>query len=109
MNKHITRRTLIARSLQLPLGGAAILALSSCGEEGGSVEQVACADPDSMSASEASMRSSLGYTPKSPDPAEQCSRCSYFTADAGGCGACSLLGGASVSEAGRCDSWSARG
>lgn len=109
MNKEVSRRTLIARGVQLSLGGALVPVLASCGQESGGEKAVVCADPETMSTAEASMRASLGYTSASPDPSESCADCTYFTAGDGGCGACTLLGGAPVNASGRCNSWSVRG
>lgn len=109
MNNKLTRRSLILRSVQIALGGALAHGLSSCGGESETATQTVCADPETMSASEASMRASLGYTPNSSDPAQNCAGCAYFTADTGACGACDLLGGAQVSGTGRCNSWSSGG
>lgn len=110
MNNKLTRRKFVLSSIQIPLGGALTLGLQSCG--GGSenaTTQTVCADPEAMSASEASMRSSLGYAPNSPDPAQNCAGCAYFKGGTAECGTCDLLGGAQVNASGRCDSWSASG
>ena len=109
MNRKMTRRTLIQRGIQIPLGGAMALWLSGCGEGSEETAQSACADPESMSSSEASMRSSLGYTSSSSDPSQTCAACAYFKAGSGGCGGCDLLGGSQVDAGGRCNSWSAAG
>ncbi len=111
MNNKLTRRSLILRGAQISLGGALASCLSACGGESEQAADsaAACADPETMSASEASMRSSLGYTPSSPDPAENCAACAYFKGGASPCGGCDLLGGAQVDAGGRCNSWSARG
>jgi hypothetical protein len=109
MEKHISRRTLIARGVNISLGSALVPVLASCGGDGGGEKAVACADPETMSAAESSMRASLGYTADSPNPSETCADCTYFTAGEGACGACTLLGGAQVNGSGRCNSWSVRG
>ena len=113
MNKKLTRRTFVVRSIQVPLGASLALGLQACGGGGGGSEsaatQTVCADPEAMSASEASMRSSLGYTPSSPDPAQNCAGCAYFKGGASECGACDLLGGSQVNASGRCDSWATSG
>lgn len=109
MKRKLTRRSILLRSVQIPLGGAIALGLSSCGNESGEPAKTACADPETMSAAEASMRASLGYLAVSPDPAEVCADCAYFKAGAGDCGSCDLLGGAQVNGGGRCDSWSSSG
>ncbi len=109
MNTKLTRRSVIKRGIQVSLGGALTFGLSSCGSEGEKAAQTVCSDPETMSASEASMRSSLGYTPTSSDPAQNCAGCAYFKGGAGDCGTCDLLGGAQVNAMGRCNSWGASG
>ena len=110
MNNKLTRRSFVLRSVQIPLGSALALGLSSCGDEGGTntATLTVCADPETMSAADASMRASLGYSPQSPDSTENCAGCSYFKSG-GDCGACDLLGGSQVNAQGRCNSWSASG
>lgn len=113
MNKKMTRRKFVVRSVQIPLGGALAFGLQACGGGGGSdgssTTQTVCADPESMSSSEASMRTSLGYTSSSTDPAQTCAGCAYFKGGTGECGPCDLLGGSQVNASGRCNSWSASG
>jgi len=108
LNK-LTRRSLLKRGVQISLGGALTFGLSSCGSDEEKAAQTVCSDPDTMSASEASMRSSLGYTSTSTDPAQNCAGCAYFQGGAGDCGTCDLLGGGQVSAMGRCNSWGASG
>ena len=110
MNNKMTRREFVVGSIQIPLGSALVLGLQSCG--GGSenaATQTVCADSETMSSSEARMRSSLGYTPNSPDPSQICAGCAYFKGGTGECGGCDLLGGGQVNASGRCDSWSSSG
>ena len=112
MNEKLTRRTFVVRSIQVPLGGALAIGLHACGggsDTGTATTQTVCADPEAMSSSEASMRSSLGYTPSSPDPAQNCAGCAYFKGGSAECGACDLLGGGQVNASGRCDSWATSG
>jgi hypothetical protein len=63
-----------------------------------------CAAPD---ASDASLRSSLHYTESSPNAAQTCSGCSFFSDPQGACGKCMIFSGP-ASMSGHCDSWSAR-
>lgn len=109
MSNKLTRRSLLKRGVQVSVGGALTLGLSACGSDGEKAAQTVCSDPETMSASEASMRSSLGYTSTSSDPAQNCAGCAYFQEGAGDCGACDLLGGAQVNAMGRCNSWGASG
>lgn len=110
MNNKLTRRKFVLRSMQFPIGGALALGLQSCGGESETAAtQTVCADPEAMSSSEASMRSSLGYSPNSPDPAQSCAGCAYFNGGSPDCGACDLLGGGQVNASGRCNSWAASG
>jgi hypothetical protein len=63
-----------------------------------------CASPN---ASDASLRASLHYTESSPNPAQRCSGCSFFSDPKGDCGTCGIFS-APANINGRCDSWSAR-
>lgn len=110
MSHQPTRRRVVLSTVQIGLGGAFTLGLSSCGGEGGEPSQTVCADPETMSASEERMRASLGYTAQSPDPEEACADCTYFKGgeEEDGCGSCDLLMGAQVNGMGRCNSWSPR-
>jgi len=67
-------------------------------------KQVSCASPDG---SDASLRASLHYVESSPNPAQRCSGCSFFSDPKGDCGSCTILG-APANMNGHCDSWSAR-
>lgn len=112
MNKKLTRRTFVVRSVQIPIGGAIAFGLHACGggsESGSAATQTVCADPETMSSSEASMRTALGYTSASADPAQTCAGCAYFKGGTGECGPCDLLGGGQVNASGHCNSWSASG
>jgi hypothetical protein len=104
MSKVIRRRTVLKLGVQGALGTSAILGLSSCGSEDGA--QVVCADPESMSRGEESMRRSLSYVEEAPNADKSCAGCAYFSsADAsGGCGSCEILGG-QVNSRGHCSSW----
>lgn len=106
MEKNLSRRTVLLRSLQLPIGGSALLGLAACGSDSGS--SVACADESGMTAAEKSLRRTLNYTETSPDPSKTCSDCEFFNAaaGAGGCGACEMFGGKQANSGGYCVSWS---
>jgi len=100
-----TRRAVLARALQLPLGAGALVALTACTEKNSS-ETLVCATPEDMTSAEASVRRTLAYVEVSPDPAAVCAGCEFFSAGAGACGTCTMFNGAAVNPAGRCDSWS---
>jgi hypothetical protein len=65
----------------------------------------ACYDPNTLPFTQKSRRRSLGYVDASPTPEKQCSRCSFFTAAAPGCGTCQMLSGGPVNAAGLCNSF----
>ena len=106
MDKITSRRALLLRFLQLPIGGSILLGLAACGRDSGS--SMVCADESAMTAAEKSLRRTLSYTETSPDPAKTCSDCEFFQAatDAGGCGACEMFGGKQANAGGYCVSWS---
>ena len=102
-----SRRAMLVRACEIPLMSVAVF-LGACGgdQQAGS----GCVDPDHLTDAEKSMRASLAYSDKSPDPAKQCRGCTYFTsaADSAACGTCQILNGP-VSVTGHCTSWSAKG
>ena len=106
MDKRLTRRAAIKRGLQLSAGGGILLGLTACGEDQGG--SLVCADPDSLTSAQASVRRSLNYTELSDDSSRVCAGCDFFKAGAssGTCGSCEIFGGGPVNPAGRCDSWS---
>jgi hypothetical protein len=63
-----------------------------------------CVDPASES-----LRNSLHYDRPTPNPAQPCSACGFFTRDGSkpACGNCMIMSGP-VDENGHCDSWAAR-
>ena len=63
-----------------------------------------CAPPDEA---ESGLRKSLNYTESSPNPAQRCSGCSFFSDPQGDCGRCMIFNGP-TSINGHCDSWAAR-
>jgi hypothetical protein len=73
---------------------------------GGAVSKAvaaACISPDG---GDASLRQSLHYVESSPDAAQHCSGCSFFSDPKGACGSCMIFGGPANIN-GHCDSWSA--
>jgi hypothetical protein len=63
-----------------------------------------CVAPDEANGG---LRKSLNYTESSPNPAQRCSGCSFFSDPKGDCGRCMIFGGP-TSVNGHCDSWAAR-
>jgi High potential iron-sulfur protein len=64
----------------------------------------ACVSPDG---GDASLRQSLHYVESSPDAAQHCSACSFFSDPKAACGSCMIFNGPANIN-GHCDSWSAR-
>lgn len=121
MSHKISRRAVLARGMQIPLGGALLLSLGACGQRegattaggtataGGNGGATACADPAEMSEGERSIRASLTYTDASTVPDQQCKGCAFFhAAEDGSCGKCDMFNGGLVNASGRCISWSPR-
>ena len=116
MTTKISRRTLLLRGIQIPVGGAVLFGLSACGgnSAGSSGDKqaahAACVDPASLSEGDLSLRTSAHYIDSAPNPQQACAGCAFFHgAEAqGGCAQCDILHGP-VSEKGHCDSWSAKG
>jgi nitrous oxide reductase len=63
-----------------------------------------CASPQGA---DASLRASLHYVESSPNPAQRCSGCSFFSDPQGDCGSCMIFS-APANINGHCDSWSPR-
>lgn len=112
MTEKITRRKVLVRGLQLPVGGALLFGLSGCGAGSDADSMTAgasvCADPNSMSAGEQKLRDSLQYTETSPNPQQACAGCAFFHAGEGQCGTCDMFSGGPVNSGGHCTSWSAK-
>ena len=106
MVKKISRRTALLRCIQIPIGGSILLGLAACGSK--ESNSMVCADPNTMTSAEESVRRTLKYTETSSDPAKTCSDCEFFHAaqETGGCGTCEMFGGKPVNPGGHCDSWS---
>lgn len=116
MTHKISRRTVLLRGIQIPLGGTFLLGLGACGQPehgaaGGGRNSTAavCADPAQMSDGEQNIRASLNYTDASTVPEQRCKGCAFFhAAETDGCGKCDIFNGSLVNREGRCDSWSPR-
>lgn len=117
MTDKISRRAILFRGLQIPVAGAALVALTSCGQKSGSTTAssgggTVCADLSAMSDAEQSTRKSLNYVEAGPNPDQVCAKCSFFhpAADgSGGCGTCDMFSGGPANPHGHCNSWSAKG
>ncbi|HEX7855148.1 MAG TPA: high-potential iron-sulfur protein [Sphingobium sp.] len=80
-----------------------VLAGAASAEEG-------CPGLLGLSASQVSMRKSLGFKAPSPDANKRCGLCTFFTAaSSADCGKCALLSGGAVPATGVCDSWAKKG
>jgi High potential iron-sulfur protein len=111
METKVSRRTVLVRCLQLPVSGIALFGVAACGKgdkNAGAAAVASCANPETMSSTEASTRASLKYTDASPNPQQVCGGCSFFHADQGNCGKCDMLSGGLVNGGGHCDSWNPR-
>ena len=96
----LPRRVVLRRAVQI----AAAMAIAP------QIIRGARAEDSCVDASSESLRGSLNYTSVSVNPAQPCSGCGFFTADAGkaACGACVIMSG-TVDATGHCDSWAAPG
>jgi len=92
---NVDRRQLLQSAVVMLVGTVAAMSKAKA---------ASCASPD---ASDASLRASLHYTESSPNPAQRCSGCSFFSDPKGDCGTCMIFS-APANVNGRCDSWSAR-
>jgi hypothetical protein len=99
MTDSISRRRLLTQILQLSIGGALVTSAHAADTE--------CVDLKAMSSSEVSARNSLHWTAMSKQAGKSCAMCNFFSATAGGCGSCVILGGATYAT-GYCDSWTAK-
>jgi hypothetical protein len=111
MTNKMSRREMVLRALQVPIGGAGLLALAACGGSGGETKAAACADPGAINEGEQGMRTAVDYVEQSADPSKVCAGCSYFhPGDSGSaCGKCDMFSGGAVNPQGHCNSWNARG
>ena len=113
MTTKLSRRALLHRSIQIPIGVASIAALASCsgGANTGAPATSAgniCAGVETMDENARALRRSLHYTEISPDQNAACGQCAYFHSGASGCGTCDIYSGGPANSRGHCDSWSKR-
>ena len=110
-NATFSRRSVVRLGLQVPFVVAAAGMLAACDSE----EEIAlCADPNSLSFGENSIRQANKYTESSPEPGKNCLNCAFFTPEPAGpdgvipnCGHCSIFEGL-AGKNGYCDSWSTK-
>jgi hypothetical protein len=106
-----SRRSFLKLGLKVSAAGLTGFALEACGGKpsGGAAAggPKACVDLAELTASEQSLRQSMNYVEKAPDPTKTCSGCSFFTAGEG-CGSCEIFTGGPANPAGHCDSWAAK-
>lgn len=104
-----SRRSFLKLGLKVSAVGVAASALNACGGKP-AADAAACVDVDSLAASDQSLRKSMNYADKAPDPTKTCSGCEFFTAGEGGtgCGTCEIFTGGPASPGGHCDSWAAK-
>ena len=107
-----SRRSLVKCGVQVPIISAAAGLLAACGD--GEEKVALCADPNSLSFGENSIRQANKYTEATTDPENDCLNCAFFTPeppDANGeipnCGHCSIFEGL-ASKNGYCESWSTK-
>jgi hypothetical protein len=98
-----TRRAFLA------LAGATPLALIGLGSVAQASDAGTCFNPDSLPASQKSLRKALGFVTPAADPAKTCGGCAFFTATTAPCGKCQLLSGGTVSGPSGCRSWAKKG
>ncbi len=101
---NLSRRKLLARGIQLPLGGALVAAAVSQAAHAGAAK--VCADPAQMDSGQKSIRESLNYVEVSKKPNETCLACGFFKPTADGCGTCEIFTGGPANGQGHCDAWS---
>jgi hypothetical protein len=95
----LARRDIMRRGVQI-LAAVSLLPLAARRTNAAA----SCSDPSSES-----LRTSLHYSDAAPKPAQSCSACSFFTAEAKpACGNCAIMSDR-VNPKGHCDSWSAKG
>lgn len=105
-----SRRAVVRIGTQVPLMGITASLLSACGEE----EVALCANPNSLSFSENSIRQANNYIESSQYDDKTCLNCAFFTPEAADltgeiphCGHCSIFEGLAAAP-GYCDSWSTK-
>lgn len=103
-NGNFSRRKLLERSLQLPLGG--VLLAAAAAQTAAAADKV-CVDMNALDGGQKSIRESLNYVEHGKDPKQTCNTCGFFEAKGDGCGNCMIFTGPASATA-YCDSWSAK-
>ena len=104
-NGNLSRRKLLERSLQLPLGGVLLAATAAATTQTAAAAAAkVCVDMEHLDAGAKSIRESLNYVEKSADPAKTCAACGFFEPAGDGCGNCMIFTGPASATA-HCDSW----
>lgn len=103
--KDLSRRLLLERGAQLPLGGLLLWAAGS--HQASAADHGICADLENMDAGQRSIRDSLEYVEEASNQAESCQHCGFFTPTENGCGTCIIFSGPAHGR-GHCVSWSAK-
>ncbi len=99
--EHLSRRTVLCRSVSLPIGG--LIIASGVVSVAQAADKV-CADMKNMDSGQKSIRESLNYTEMSKDPKMVCGGCGFYMMPKDGCGTCQIFQGP-ANEHGHCDSW----
>lgn len=101
----LSRRTVVKLGVQVPAVGAMAGLLTACGEE---EMAILCADPNSLSFSQNSLRQANKYVEVSKEAGKNCLNCAFFRAEEGAsCGECDIFEGPANKD-GYCESWSAK-
>lgn len=103
----LSRRDLMKTSVKLVVWGAGVSSvLTACG--GKKSSELDCTDTSGLSGPDLTMRNTLKYVDRSPDPQKLCSNCMFFNPPAQqGCGGCKLIKGP-INPKGYCTSWAAK-
>jgi hypothetical protein len=102
------RRAALRRLTAFLFAGAAGGVTAGYGKENKS-EGAVCVNLAALGPAQSRQRKLDNYTEKSPDPAQTCSKCRFFSLSAEGaaCGQCQIFNGPANSN-GKCDDWTAR-
>ena len=103
--KNLSRRVLLERGAQIPLGGLLLLAAGS--NQASAADHGVCVDLEGLDAGQRSIRDSLEYLEEAPDQSQSCQHCGFFTPTENGCGTCLIFSGPAHGR-GYCVSWSAK-
>lgn len=99
MNERVSRRDLLQKSAAF---GVLAVVGAGCSKP---ASKLSCTDTMSLSASDAQLRSTLGYVDVSMEPGKSCSGCQQFLpGPAEACGACKVLRGP-INPTGDCKSF----